>query len=77
MAGRDSAHGGPVGRFAPTPSGRMQAGNVFSALMGWLAVRSAGGRVVLRIEDLDPRAQDREVAGLLVDDLRWLGLDWD
>ena len=77
MAGRDSAHGGPVGRFAPTPSGRMHAGNVFSALMGWLAVRSAGGRVVLRIEDLDPRAQDREVAGLLVDDLRWLGLDWD
>jgi glutamyl-tRNA synthetase len=67
----------PVGRFAPTPSGRMHAGNVFSALMGWLAVRSAGGRVVLRIEDLDPRAQDRTVAALLMDDLRWLGLDWD
>lgn len=66
-----------VGRFAPTPSGRMHAGNVFSALMAWLSVRSQGGRMVLRIEDLDPRAQSRERAELLMDDLRWLGLDWD
>ncbi len=66
-----------VGRFAPTPSGRMHLGNVFSALMAWLGARSAGGRMVLRIEDLDPRAQDRSVARLLMDDLTWLGLDWD
>ena len=66
-----------VGRFAPTPSGRMHVGNVFSALMAWLGVRSAGGRMVLRIEDLDPRAQSRERARLIMDDLRWLGLDWD
>ena len=66
-----------VGRFAPTPSGRMHVGNVFSALLAWLGVRSAGGRMVLRIEDLDPRAQDRNKARLLMDDLRWLGLDWD
>lgn len=66
-----------VGRFAPTPSGRMHLGNVFSALIGWLAVRSAGGTMVLRIEDIDPRAQNRGVAELLMADLAWLGLDWD
>lgn len=66
-----------VGRFAPTPSGRMHLGNVFSALMAWLSARSAGGRMIMRVEDLDPRAQDRAVAGLLMDDLAWLGLDWD
>ena len=65
------------GRFAPTPSGRMHLGNVFSALMAWLAVRSAGGTLVLRIEDLDPRAQRREVADTLMRDLEWLGLTWD
>ncbi|MDO4798521.1 MAG: tRNA glutamyl-Q(34) synthetase GluQRS [Coriobacteriales bacterium] len=66
-----------VGRFAPTPSGRMHAGNVFAALMAWLGVRAAGGRLVLRIEDLDPRAQRPEATRLLLDDLHWLGLDWD
>lgn len=66
-----------VGRFAPTPSGRMHLGNVFSCLMAWLSARSAGGRIVLRIEDLDPRAQDRSVADRLMADLEWLGLDWD
>lgn len=68
---------GVRGRFAPTPSGRMHLGNVFSALMAWLSVRSAGGTLVLRIEDLDPRARDRTVAAQLMDDLIWLGLDWD
>ena len=66
-----------VGRFAPTPSGRMHLGNVASCLVAWLSARSAGGRMVLRIEDLDPRAQSREAARLIMDDLRWLGLDWD
>lgn len=66
-----------VGRFAPTPSGRMHLGNAFSCLMAWLGARSAGGRMVLRIEDLDPRAQDRARAQLLMDDLLWLGLPWD
>ena len=65
------------GRFAPTPSGRIHLGNVFSALMAWLSVRSTGGTLVLRIEDLDPRAQRREVAELLMRDLEWLGLTWD
>ncbi|WP_322151306.1 tRNA glutamyl-Q(34) synthetase GluQRS, partial [Paratractidigestivibacter sp.] len=66
-----------VGRFAPSPSGRMHLGNAFSALMAWLSARSAGGRMVLRIEDLDPRASSRERAATLIDDLSWLGLTWD
>ena len=65
------------GRFAPTPSGRMHLGNAFAALVAWLSVRAANGRMVLRVEDLDPRAASRERAELLMDDLRWLGLDWD
>ena len=66
-----------VGRFAPSPSGRMHLGNAFSALIAWLSARSADGRVVLRIEDLDPRANSRERTETLIDDLAWLGLDWD
>ena len=66
-----------VGRFAPSPSGRMHLGNAFSSLMAWLGARSAGGRMVLRIEDLDPRTQGNDYAQALIDDLRWLGLDWD
>ncbi len=66
-----------IGRFAPTPSGRMHLGNVFSCLMAWLSAKSGGGRVVLRIEDLDPRAQDPAVADRLMADLDWLGLGWD
>ena len=55
----------------------MHLGNVASCLVAWLSARAAGGRMVLRIEDLDPRAQSRERAALIMDDLRWLGLDWD
>lgn len=66
-----------VGRFAPTPSGRMHLGNVAACLVAWLSARAAGGRVLLRIEDLDPRAQNPEAARLIMDDLHWLGLDWD
>lgn len=66
-----------VGRFAPTPSGRMHLGNVFSALMAWLGARAAGGQMILRIEDLDTRAQNPQVADALMRDLEWLGLDWD
>ena len=66
-----------IGRFAPSPSGRMHLGNVFSAMMAWLSVRSQDGEMVLRIEDLDPDRCRREYAETLKDDLRWLGLDWD
>jgi len=66
-----------VGRFAPTPSGRMHLGNLFSALLAWLSVRSQGGELLLRIEDLDTMRCTVENADILKDDLRWLGLTWD
>ena len=67
----------PVGRFAPTPSGRMHLGNVFAALIAWLSVKSRGGALVLRMEDLDTQRTSGEFAEILRDDLRWLGLGWD
>lgn len=66
-----------VGRFAPSPSGRMHLGNVFSCLCAWLSARSQGGSIVLRIEDLDDRCKRPELAAQLIDDLAWLGLEWD
>ena len=66
-----------VGRFAPTPSGRMHLGNVFAALIAWLSVRSKDGEMVLRMEDLDTQRTSGEYAAVLRDDLRWLGLDYD
>lgn len=66
-----------VGRFAPSPSGRMHLGNVFSALLAWLSVRAQNGTMLLRIEDLDPQRSRREYAQGIKDDLKWLGLDWD
>lgn len=67
----------PVGRFAPSPTGRMHLGNIYAALMSWLSVRSRGGRWILRIEDLDPGRSRPEYARQLEEDLLWLGLDWD
>ena len=66
-----------IGRFAPTPSGRMHLGNVFAALMAWLSVRSQNGMMVLRMEDLDTERTKTEYAEILLDDLAWLGLDYD
>ena len=66
-----------TGRFAPSPSGRMHLGNVFSAMLAWLSARSQNGEMVLRIEDLDPDRCRPEYAETLKDDLKWLGLDWD
>lgn len=65
------------GRFAPTPSGRMHLGNLLAALLAWLDARSSRGALVLRIEDLDTQRTSRSFAAQLMDDLRWLGLDWD
>ncbi len=66
-----------VGRFAPSPSGRMHLGNVFAALLAWLSVKSRDGAMVLRIEDLDPDRCRPEYVETLRDDLSWLGLTWD
>lgn len=65
------------GRFAPSPTGRMHLGNVFSALLSWLSAKSKGGEWLLRIEDIDPQRSRREYAQWLMDDLTWLGLTWD
>ena len=66
-----------IGRFAPTPSGRMHLGNVFAALVAWLSVRKDKGQMVLRMEDLDTQRTSAEFAQVLREDLLWLGLDWD
>lgn len=65
------------GRFAPSPTGRMHLGNVFSALLSWLSAKSQGGTWLLRIEDIDPQRSKQEYAELIMDDLHWLGLDLD
>ncbi len=67
----------PVGRFAPTPSGRMHMGNLFAALLAWLSIRSQGGEMVLRMEDLDTQRTKPQYADRLRKDLELLGLDWD
>ena len=65
------------GRFAPSPSGRMHLGNLWSCLLAWLSARSVGGRMVLRLEDLDPDRCRQEYCDQVMRDLEWLGLDWD
>jgi len=66
-----------VGRFAPSPSGRIHLGNILCCLLAWLSARQKGGKIVLRIEDLDTARCPRRYADQLIEDLRWLGLDWD
>ena len=66
-----------TGRFAPSPSGRMHMGNLWSCLLAWLSARSAGGGMVLRLEDLDPDRCRQEYCVQVMRDLEWLGLDWD
>ncbi len=68
---------GLVGRFAPSPSGRMHLGNVFTFLIAWLSAHQQGGCVVLRIEDLDPERTTQHYADLCMSDLDWLGLHWE
>jgi len=65
------------GRFAPSPSGRMHLGNLWSCLLAWLSARSVGGSMVLRLEDLDPDRCRVEYCEQVMRDLEWLGLDWD
>ncbi|HEU5141156.1 MAG TPA: tRNA glutamyl-Q(34) synthetase GluQRS [Bacillales bacterium] len=65
------------GRFAPTPSGELHIGNAAVALLAWLQMRSIGGTFVLRMEDLDRPRSRPEYARLILEDLKWLGIDWD
>ena len=64
-------------RFAPSPTGRLHRGHAYSALAGWQAAREAGGRFLLRIEDIDPTRCRPEFEAAILQDLTWLGLDWD
>jgi glutamyl-tRNA synthetase len=66
-----------VGRLAPTPSGLLHIGNGRSFLLAWLWARSAGGRVLLRIEDIDRARCKSEYVQAAIDDLAWLGLNHD
>ena len=66
-----------VGRFAPSPTGRMHAGNIFAALVAWLVAKSQGGRMVLRIEDLDRERSKPAFVDDVQRDFETLGLTWD
>lgn len=65
------------GRFAPSPTGLLHLGNARTALLAWLQARAAGGAFVLRVEDLDPDRRRPDLIPAILNDLRWLGLDWD
>jgi glutamyl-tRNA synthetase len=67
----------PRGRYAPSPTGLIHVGNARTALVAWLSVRSRGGIFVWRLEDLDPPRVVPGMAEAAMEDLRWLGLDWD
>lgn len=66
-----------IGRLAPSPTGAQHVGNARTYLIAWLSARSQGGRVVLRIEDIDSPRVKAGAAEAACEDLRWLGLDWD
>lgn len=66
-----------VTRFAPSPTGLLHLGHAYSALLGWRAARRVGGRFLLRIEDIDEGRRRPDFEAAILDDLAWLGLDWD
>jgi len=67
----------PRGRYAPSPTGPLHLGNIRTALLAWLQIRLAGGVFILRIDDIDAARNRPGGIEQLIDDLRWLGLDWD
>jgi nondiscriminating glutamyl-tRNA synthetase len=64
-------------RFAPSPTGHLHVGNVRTALFNWLLARGQGGTFILRVEDTDTGRSTGESDAAILEDLRWLGLDWD
>ncbi len=66
-----------VGRLAPSPTGAQHVGNARTFLIAWLSLRTRGGRVILRIEDIDSPRVKLWAVQQVIDDLQWLGLDWD
>ena len=68
---------GYVGRLAPSPTGALHLGNVRTFMVAWLRARSQGGKLILRTEDLDHPKDKPGAAAQAIEDLRWLGFDWD
>jgi len=68
---------GYVGRLAPSPTGALHLGNVRTFMVAWLRARQAGGKVILRMEDLDHPKHKPGAEAQAIEDLRWLGFDWD
>lgn len=66
-----------ISRLAPSPTGYLHLGNAFSFLLNWLFVRKTGGRIILRMDDIDPDRSKKEFSRAVIEDLLWLGLDWD
>lgn len=66
-----------ITRLAPSPTGELHIGNAWSFLLAWLYARSTGGKIYLRMDDIDPQRSKTELASAIITDLRWLGLDWD
>ena len=66
-----------VTRFAPSPTGLLHLGSAFSALVAWRRAREAGGRFLLRLEDIDQARCRPEFAAAILEDLAWLGIEWD
>ena len=66
-----------VGRLAPSPTGALHLGNVRTFMIAWLRARSRGGKVIFRMEDLDHPKDKPGAASQAVEDLKWLGFDWD
>lgn len=74
----NSAHGAPIRvRFAPSPTGHLHIGGARTALFNWLFARRHGGAFILRIEDTDLQRSTQESVDAIIDNIRWLGLDWD
>jgi glutamyl-tRNA synthetase len=67
----------PRVRFAPSPTGYLHIGGARTALFNWLYARHAGGTFILRVEDTDTARNSQEAVDVILNCLRWLGLDWD
>ncbi len=65
------------GRLAPSPTGFLHLGNAWAFFLAWLGARSGGGQLILRMEDIDPVRSRGEYAAAIMEDLQWLGLNWD
>ncbi len=77
MTGTAPAVPAPVGRLAPSPTGRLHLGHARTFLCAWWSARSRGGRVLMRLEDLDASRSKARFGDAALRDLEWLGLDWD